>query len=413
MDLTLNLSAVPSEPFAIAFSGGGDSTALLHALREFSPLALIVDHGLRAGSAEEARKAKYFAVSLGLKAQILTWRAPPLKTGIQAKARLARYDLLGQACRRRSLKYLLTGHTEDDQAETVLMRLKAGGSWRGAAGMRPLTVSPVWPQLASVTLCRPMLSASRSHIRAYLKHHDLPYADDPSNENRHFARIRARDALQRAPLLRREMLELSRDMSLGRARERQLFAEQVRRTVSGDIFGNLSLTSVPPPYLLGHILRAVGGTGARARGGELRRLTAAMTSPDFRGASLGGAVVSQYKQGWIVMRDPVMAFGRSDVTPLAEQPISGRTLWDGRFWMDGEGTLAPASKTWAQAPKPLAAALRACPAPARAALPVWRANGKLLAIGPIGRDGQRLASVRSAILPRLQHEVEAASIEPK
>jgi len=147
------------------------------------------------GSVREAKLAQGFAQDLGLKADILSWSPELIKSGLQAKARHARYRLLGEACREAGVSYLLTGHTEDDQAETVLMRLKAGGSWRGAAGMKTITVAPLWPELERVTVCRPMLGISRATIRDYLETHDLNYVDDPSNENRDFARIRARDEL--------------------------------------------------------------------------------------------------------------------------------------------------------------------------------------------------------------------------
>jgi len=111
MTLALNFDAVPNERFAIAFSGGGDSTALVHGLRDQSPIIFIVDHGLRNGSDIEARAAYDFARGIGLTTEILTWSPPPMTTGLQAKARKARYGLLGEACRRHGLTHLLTGHT--------------------------------------------------------------------------------------------------------------------------------------------------------------------------------------------------------------------------------------------------------------------------------------------------------------
>lgn len=413
MDLTLNPSAMPNTRFAIAYSGGGDSTALLHAARDKNPLVLIVDHGLRAGSAAEAKVAKAFAEALGLQASVLSWQPPPLSGGVQGRARSARYGLLGEACRAAGLSYLLTGHTEDDQAETVLMRLKADGSWRGAAAMRGVTPSPLWPQLAGVSVCRPMLSLSRAQIRAYLAAHNLPYVDDPSNENRRFARIRARDALGRNPLLRRDMLALCRDMSEGRTQERKRYAQNLRDHVTEDDFGNLFLPVIPSPHFLGYLIRAVSGTSTAPRQAELCRLVNALRESDFRGASLGGAVISAQKTSYMISRDPVIASGRTATAPLAPAPFSGRTLWDGRFWIDGKGTLAPAGKEWAHAPAPMKQALKLCPAPARAALPIWIHNEQIVAIGPIGRDGQRLASVKSAVLPRLERAFGPSRLEPK
>ena len=404
MDLKLNPDAIPNAPFAIAFSGGGDSTALVHALRAKNPLVLIVDHGLRAGSAEESKAAQKFAQGLGLQTKIFRWSPPPNITGVQAKARRARYGLLGAACREQGLSYLLTGHTQDDQAETVLMRLKAGGSWRGGAGMRAVTPSPLWPELAEIDICRPMMGASRGDVRHYLQRHDLPFADDPSNENRAFARIRARDELRRRPNLRRDMLSLSRDMHIGRADEMRRLEALFTLDVKADAFGNLYTSYVPPKRLLSSLIRAASGTDEQPREKALSRLSKAARHEDFRGASLGGAMIMPRKGGLIISRDPVVALGRTAIIPLAEQVLSGRTLWDGRFWIDGEGTVAPTGKSWIDAPPSLKAKLKHCPVSARAALPLWRKDRQIVAIGPYSLEGQRLVQVKSAVLPRLQRE---------
>ena len=182
MKLELNPAAIsstiPATPFALAFSGGGDSTALLYALRNYSPHVLIVDHGLRTGSADEARGAQSFARSLGLNADVLTWKPSGIKTGLQAKARRARYRLIGDKCRALGIGAVVTGHSQDDQAETVLMRLSVGGfgngsGWRGAAAMRAVTPAPLWPELAGIDVYRPMLGISRADIRRYLAHHKI------------------------------------------------------------------------------------------------------------------------------------------------------------------------------------------------------------------------------------------------
>ena len=409
MDLTLNSAAIPNEPFAIAFSGGGDSTALLHALRHRAPLVLIVDHGLRAGSAREAQLAQGFAQDLGLKADILSWSPELIKSGLQAKARHARYRLLGEACREAGISYLLTGHTEDDQAETVLMRLKAGGSWRGAAGMKAVTVSPLWPELASVKLCRPMLEISRATIRVYLEIHDLNYVDDPSNENRDFARIRARDELSTRPLLRSEMLSLSHDMQAARMHEAQRLSADFKRSVKSDEFGSLYLSEVPNAHLLGSLIRAASGTAKTPKEEALRRLKSAMRSAAFRGGSLGGALVVARKSGWLISRDPVASKGRSDVVALGVQRFAGRSIWDGRFSIEGEGSLAPSGEAWIEAPKPLKDAIMGCPAKARASLPMWTQGGQIVAIGPYDINGALHGGVKSVVLPRLKREFSLKS----
>ena len=187
-----------AKPLAVAFSGGGDSTALLSlvlawARKSGKPpvIAFIVDHGLRTGSDEEAQTAAWRAVAMGAQSKVLRWQGDKPKSGIQEKARIARYALLGEACRRHGIQTLLLGHNEDDQAETLWMRAQKKSGWRGLAGMSESIEAPIWPQLYGVKVVRPLLNATRTELRDYNREHNLAFIDDPSNENRAFTRIKA------------------------------------------------------------------------------------------------------------------------------------------------------------------------------------------------------------------------------
>ena len=92
---------------------------------------LTVDHGLRAEAAAEAEEVARAAALLGLDAHILRWNGAKPKTGLQEQARAARYRLMGEWCRTHGATTLITAHTRDDQAETVLMRLARGSGNRG------------------------------------------------------------------------------------------------------------------------------------------------------------------------------------------------------------------------------------------------------------------------------------------
>ena len=188
-------------PAAIAFSGGGDSTALLHACRDNPAVthAFIIDHALRDGSDEEVAQSAQFARSLGYQVQTQRWSHDGISSAIQVKAREYRYAAMGDMCRQAGIKHLITAHTQDDQAETLLMRIDRKTGWRGLAGMPSLAYAPLWPALAGVTLHRPWLGVSRDDIRTYNAQNSLSYIDDPSNENTDFTRVRARQALSVDP----------------------------------------------------------------------------------------------------------------------------------------------------------------------------------------------------------------------
>lgn len=193
--------AAPPTRLGVAVSGGGDSMALLHLLTRCFPPdtvalhAVTVDHGLRAEAADEAAFVGRFAESLGVSHDILRWEDWDGTGNMQAAAREARYRLMGQWARERGIALLALGHTADDQAETVLMRLARSSGVNGLAGM------PVRRTLHGVSLIRPMLSLTRADLRDYLRRNGVTWCDDPSNEDPKYERVQMRAILQQlAPL---------------------------------------------------------------------------------------------------------------------------------------------------------------------------------------------------------------------
>ncbi|KQO51974.1 tRNA lysidine(34) synthetase TilS [Methylobacterium sp. Leaf85] len=194
IDATLAVALMPylrSSRLLIAVSGGPDSTALMHAaarLGSAHPIQVAtVDHRLRAEGGDEARSVGLTARSLGLSHHILTWDGDKPSRGIQAAARHARYTLLAECAGRVGADTILTGHTADDQAETVLMRLLAGSGPGGLAGMRrERDLAP------GMRLARPFLDIPKADLVAYCAAHGLVSARDPSNVDERFARARLR-----------------------------------------------------------------------------------------------------------------------------------------------------------------------------------------------------------------------------
>ncbi len=185
---------------ALGLSGGGDSTALLLALRAVYPdvalHALIVDHGLRAQSAAEARTAAEMAERAGAVAQILRWSDP--RPG-QAHARKARHRLLAAATRQAGATLLCLAHTRDDRVETLRMRAARSGPPSRMAGPGQLDASPAWPEGDGVTLARPFLMLERSTLRDWLTGIGASWIEDPGNQDPAYERVR----LRAAPLDRR------------------------------------------------------------------------------------------------------------------------------------------------------------------------------------------------------------------
>ena len=209
----------------LAVSGGPDSTALLLLAARWAKrlkrapklLAVTIDHGLRPEAAREAASVKRLARSLGVAHRTLRWRGGKPRAGVQEAARRARYELLAQAAASAGLAHIVTAHTLDDQAETVLFRLARGSGLYGLAGMARAAPLPVGATRA-MFLIRPLLHLPKARLIATLDAARIPYADDPSNRDPRFTRARLREALM--PALAREGLD---------ARALARFAARLRR----------------------------------------------------------------------------------------------------------------------------------------------------------------------------------------
>ncbi|MEO1656166.1 MAG: tRNA lysidine(34) synthetase TilS [Pseudomonadota bacterium] len=253
MQLTWPIPA--DEPAAIAVSGGADSFALLHwaHARGYPIVALTVDHGLRPESAGEAVIVADWCRVRRIEHETLVWEGEKPKTGIQEAARNARYRLLCEACERRGIKHLFTGHTADDQAETVFMRLRRGAG-RGLAGMpaeRKIAAGPG----ELVTLHRAMLGVRRGEARSYAEAQDLSFIDDPSNDDEAYERVRIRALL--AALEQQELLIPSDLQSLADfAASTQRVEEQWCEERTWQEWWHFTDPEAPHDYFSPHLLSA-------------------------------------------------------------------------------------------------------------------------------------------------------------
>lgn len=187
--------------FGVAVSGGGDSIALLVLMARYAKQtgialhAISVDHGLRDGTDAELRLVSAQCAKLDVPHTVVHWTGWNGAGNLQSTARDARYDLIAKWARTHDIDVVALGHTADDQAETLLMRMARGAGVDGLAAMAFAS------QRHGVTLLRPLLGVAREDLRDLLRQENMTWAEDPSNENRDFERIRMRDALKAlAPL---------------------------------------------------------------------------------------------------------------------------------------------------------------------------------------------------------------------
>lgn len=267
----------------VGCSGGPDSTALLlglAALREPLKLSLhvvAVDHGLRPAAVGEAQAVCALAQRLGLAAEVATVLVPAGPSRL-AQARAARYRALAEAALRHGAQFIAVGHTRDDQAETVLMRLLGGAGLQGLSGMAlcsklPADFRPPSAHLQTLQLVRPLLSVARAEIESFLLPllpllPPLPFAD-PSNTDPRYLRSRLRgEALpllrQLAPQLDQHLLFLAQQLRADAEHLEQeaekIFAALSQKTPTGLITLPVAATDALPQALKARVLRQAAST---------------------------------------------------------------------------------------------------------------------------------------------------------
>lgn len=192
------------ETIVVAVSGGADSTALLLAIEELKTRNKLyvdvcvahLDHGLRKSSSKDAKWVKELATRLGFRSVIgrskVAEDAEESSDNLEQAAREARYAFLERTAKKVSANYVLTAHTMDDQAETVLLRLMRGSAGAGLGGMeslRPLAKN------SSIKLARPILWARRIETEDYCRLRRVDFLSDEMNDDQKFARVKVRKQL--------------------------------------------------------------------------------------------------------------------------------------------------------------------------------------------------------------------------
>ncbi len=324
----------------LAVSGGGDSAALLVLFDRFrraapaAPEAIVatVDHGLRPEAADEAAAVAALAARRGLPHRTLRVTAPPPASGLQAFARRERYRLLLSLVRAEGADALLTAHTLEDQAETVLMRLRRGSGLAGLAGIAPDGC------MEDVRLVRPLLGVRRATLRAVLGAEGIVPLEDPSNDDPRFERVRTRRLLSLleaegigAATLAATAARLARaaaaiDADVAALADRAVAVDPAGAVAldTGDAFR--AAAEEVRLRLSSRILAFVGGAEHGPRLAALERLDRALAAGLSRPRTLAGCLVRPAGAGVLVHRET----GRRPLPVLTLDPGEEAT-WDGRF----------------------------------------------------------------------------------
>ena len=373
-----------------AVSGGSDSTALLlllqNHLKRAAPaaklLAVTIDHDLRPGSAAEANAVAGLCAKHGIAHRTLLWSGPKPSTGLPAAAREARYRLLAQAAQAADIGLILTGHTADDQAETVQMR-QARDEGRGLAGMAPATLYD-W----RIWIVRPLLGIRRTALRDVLQRAHVGWIEDPTNSDKRFERPRIRATLAGdGGQGFAAAIALASQAATGR--------EQLGHRAAG-LIG--ALASQPAPgllrldpgfattgddraavYALRILLAAVGGVSFLPDQARSEALFDSLGSAPLC-ATLSRTVVDARRAGIFLHREI------RNLPPAALAAVTG--LWDGRRWITYH------DKSDALSIAPLGAAAAARLTVAEEGTPASLVRAALAAEPALWRDGKCLGLAR-------------------
>jgi tRNA(Ile)-lysidine synthase len=318
--LLLPYLADPDASAILAVSGGPDSVCLMRLagdLRQAGARAAVtvatIDHGLRPGSREEADTVAGWAAACGFPHRILPWTGAKPRTAVQERAREARYGLLLGLARELGASAILTGHTLDDQAETLIMRLLHGSGIGGLAGMQRETA------LHEVALVRPFLDLRKARLVETCRAAGWPFLEDPSNADERHARTRLRrDVL---PLLAREGLTAERlgvlarragqaEAALASRAAAVLRASRIAGADEGLVVGGAALLEEPDAILLRIValamMEALGPAARPIRLERFERIVLEEVRPALaRGGrmrrNLGGVLI-ELRDGRILVR---------------------------------------------------------------------------------------------------------------
>ncbi len=326
-------SLFPDSPpvrLGLGLSGGGDSMSLLLLLVNWARQngtiveALSVDHGFRPEAKDEIALAARQCAALGVAHQSNDWRWDG-GGNLQDAARQARRAAFSEWQQTAKLDAVALGHTADDQAETVLLRLARGSGVDGLAAMEPRSTQP------NLILIRPLLGLRRADLRAYLSAKGASWADDPSNDDPRFDRVRARQLLSALAPLGLTVDRLTRtaqQMQSARTVLRRAARHQAVETVAmdrGDLMLDLAALEATEFETAHRVLAAalsfVSGQQYRPRFDRL-----AQTLASRKTATLHGCLLTFDAERLRVSREPAAVAG------LACAPDQ---VWDGRWRLIG------------------------------------------------------------------------------
>ena len=333
---------IDDKPIALAVSGGPDSTAMMQIaalskkLKNSNVTVIVIDHGLREESKNEANIVCKNAKLLGFKFKILKWNGVKPKTRVQEIARKTRYKLMTSWCKKKGIEKLFLAHHLDDQVETFLMRLGKGSGVDGLAVMDFVT------ETSSLKLVRPFLEIPKTRFIEILGITNLEWISDPSNFNSDYKRSRIRKIL---PILSKEGIN---SKQIGLVIKRMRSAKDALNSQTNTLLKKYLSNVDNVAYFLNKeffkdtkekeiLLRAlekifmnISGSIYPPRRNKLENILSwILENNNVKAKTLTGVVVRKRKSEFIFYREPDDCYKSVNIRPLT----SRYSCWDDRFFL--------------------------------------------------------------------------------
>lgn len=323
-----------NEPrLGLAVSGGGDSIALLRLAADWavdagvSLTAVTVDHGLRAEAPQEAQFVAQLCAELGVSHETLRWTGWDGAGNLQDRARQARYDLIADWAGRQGVGAVALAHTQDDQAETFLMRLARASGVDGLSAMADRRVG-------QIRFLRPLMAVSRADLRTYLTGLGQGWVEDPSNVDPTYERVQMRQqsaSLAKVGITAQALSDVAANMAQARSAlnwATHAFSQQYLRMNGPDVIIDraafLTLPEELQRRLLVHVVKWLSASEYAPRRQPVAALIQAAVAQDRM--TLHGCTLTHRKGGLYLHRE------YSAVQGLSTPPD---TPWDRRWVLSG------------------------------------------------------------------------------
>ena len=320
---------------AIAVSGGADSLALAIISNKFKYkynyklIAFTVDHQLRKEAAKEARHVKKLIQDIGIDHYTLVWREEKPNTKIQESSRIARYNLLSEACNKYECNSILLGHHADDQVETFIIRLEANSGLDGLSCMQEK--NKILTSYGQINLIRPLINTRKKTLIEICKNNNISWIEDPSNLDMKYSRTKIRKLLQESDVFENFNHSVALFGKLKLATYKIIYnymKDSIKFNETGICKMSLDnfkkLPNVFQKSLLNNLIKIVGGKKYPRKSSIINGVIKKIISLENKNTTVGGVYI-------IINKDSILLSRQIDNSLKAQTLISDKNLWDRRF----------------------------------------------------------------------------------